>query len=130
MTLFDTQHRAMMDLINDLDAAVVASVDPEVKAKVFSDLVAVTVHHFATEESLFREIHYPEADRHTAWHHKLRKELAVLASDVASGRRQVDMDLIHWLEGWFVNHVMDGDRPFAQAVLSAFPESSIRDPAR
>ena len=125
MALFDAQHRAMMDLINDLHGALVVSADPELTGKLFSELVAVTIHHFATEEALFLEIHYPEAALHQAWHHKLRKELAVLASDVGSGCRQVDEDLIDWLKGWFVDHVMDADRPFARAVQSAFPDSSI-----
>ncbi len=129
MALLDAQHRAMTDLINDLHQAVDGGADPEVTGKLFSELVAVTVQHFATEEALFPEVHYPEADHHRAWHHKLRKELAVLASEVASGWRKVDTDLIDWLKGWFVNHVVVADRPFALAVRGAFPDASIRNQA-
>ena len=62
----DTQHKKLIDLINQLNDAMQAGHGNDIMGKVLSELVNYTVFHFGYEEKLMAQHKYEDTPAHKA----------------------------------------------------------------
>ncbi|MGE5516802.1 MAG: bacteriohemerythrin [Bacteroidota bacterium] len=112
----DGEHRALIELANDLCAMAVLAPPPHLLRGAAHELIAVVEAHFESEEALFPLIHYPAQQVHVREHLALLAELnaLLLADDLpdpsvaAATARLVliehilrhDLGIKTWVEAW------------------------------
>jgi hemerythrin-like metal-binding protein len=74
----DEDHKRFFDLINMLNRSITTGKESSLIMKTLQCIIDDAVSHFAHEEKLFREWHYPEADAHAKKHANVVKALEVL----------------------------------------------------
>jgi hemerythrin len=67
------------------------------------------VDHFASEEQVMEESHYPEAPRHLRRHRQFTARMGRLRQDVAAGRHAATAADFDWVRDWFERHIFDED---------------------
>jgi hemerythrin len=67
----DTQHKKLIDLINDLHDGMKQGKGKEISGKVLNELVTYTGFHFKSEEKLFEKHGFPDTTKHKRQHDEL-----------------------------------------------------------
>jgi hemerythrin len=106
----DEDHERLLRHVNALLAAV-ASREREVVQSALGELRVETEAHFAREEALMREAHYPGLELHCARHQRLLRELGRLRVALdASGKLRVPLAPVNYIRRWFAAHIAGDDR--------------------
>lgn len=116
--ILDTDHEHLVDLFNQLAASV-----KERKGKIAcTDLLETIIQHaklhFAFEEQMMAEEHYPRTDQHAAEHCRLIKQAIRYKAKFEADAPQSHISLIHFPEDWLTFHIFTADKELAN-FLSA-----------
>ncbi len=109
---FDRQHRKLVDLVNELYAALRAGKATEVQRKILDSLVEYTVSHFADEERQMAAAGYPDLEAHKAYHAQLIRQVSDFKTKLDQGQTSISSDLFNFLKSWLVNHIMEQDKAY------------------
>ncbi len=106
----DHEHRALVDLINDLHAKLGDKVDTATVIEVLGEIFARISAHFALEEAIMRERGYDDFDAHKADHEELLDGLRDIM-DAVEEEPYPDLEatLSERLERWFTVHFRTHD---------------------
>jgi hemerythrin len=110
----DSQHKRIVDYINQLDVARREHSDREVKV-VLDELVDYTLSHFAFEESLMEEAGYPFVNAHKKVHQLFERRVAEFQRRSEAGE-DIAKDLLHVLTTWLINHIKGDDQDYSGVV--------------
>lgn len=110
----DAQHRRLFDLANQLADAVRVGKGQEVLAEVLAELVRYTQTHFAFEEQLMAQHHYPAAPEHRQQHQELVQQVTAFKQRLHAGDQQVVGEALQFFTHWLSRHIMNTDRAFAR----------------
>jgi hemerythrin len=129
----DEEHRILIDHLNKLYDAMTARSRKEVVLSALGDLIESSRRHFTHEEKIMSETGYPGYLAHIIEHETLTKRINELKEDVASGKRTVDLDVMHFLKEWLQSHILSKDMAISsylheQGRLSSQPQSSRLPP--
>jgi methyl-accepting chemotaxis protein len=107
--LFDTHHKKLIDLINQLYKAMEKGDGNNVLIPIIDELVEYTVYHFSAEEKVFKKYNYPDTARHIEQHRGFVKKAQDLQRDVKKGSAVLTNDVLDFLQDWVINHIMKVD---------------------
>lgn len=112
----DNQHRQILDIINDLYAALDDGDDFQTVKSLIERLMDYTNTHFQFEEKLMEECGYPNLERHRELHHELRHKTAGMRShvNVVTGS-----DLLRFLKTWWLEHIQEEDQQYAPYLTAS-----------
>jgi hemerythrin len=113
----DAQHQALIDLINEVQDAVVGGGDREHQLDALGRLAEYTKIHFAVEESLMRIFDYPGYEEHKKQHEELIAQFRSYQAKVASGTAKISFELLHFLKLWLAQHILESDKDYAPHML-------------
>ncbi|MTJ93544.1 MAG: bacteriohemerythrin [Desulfovibrio sp.] len=116
--IIDEQHKGLVDLINELNAAMRQRRSDSVLVGVLERLKQYTVKHFATEEELFDKFGYPDTASHKKAHHDLVEKVLAFEAELRSGRAKVTMEIMRFLKDWLVGHIMGTDKRYGPFLNS------------
>jgi hemerythrin len=107
--LLDTQHKQIIDAINELYEAMQNNSPQEVIKPILNRLVQYTFNHFKYEEETLQAIEYPDYLEHKALHDKMRKQTFDLKknADLVTGNI-----LLKFLKEWWVVHIQSEDKKY------------------
>ncbi len=114
----DQQHQQLMNLVNDLNDAMLQGKGRQVVGEILSNLISYTAGHFAAEERLMQQHGYPEYTEHKAKHGKMVAKVKALQQDVDAGKLTVSGDVMKFLHDWLNKHIKGTDmkyKPFLNA---------------
>lgn len=112
--VIDTQHRQIVDFINELADACTTGNRNETE-QVMEGLLNYTVTHFEFEESLQEKAGYPFLKAHRRIHEIFMKKVADIRARSAQGE-DVAPELLNLLNGWLVSHIKGEDRDYVESV--------------
>ena len=112
----DEQHRHFVDLINRMSACTDADIRAESGRKLVVEILDYAGMHFAMEEGLMRQYHYPDIDAHAHEHRNLEATLAGKAVGLASGAEPRTSAVI-FLWNWLVGHTNLEDKALGKFLL-------------
>lgn len=112
----DTQHKKLIDLINQLNDAMQAGHGADVLGKVLTELVNYTVFHFGYEEKLMGQHKYEDSPAHKAEHLKFVQTVGDFKKKFDSGGAAVSVEIMNFLRDWLTTHIMKTDKKFGQAL--------------
>lgn len=108
----DRQHQRLVDLINELAAAVLdGQTLPELR-EIFAHLTAYAAEHFRDEERLLGEAHLDEADkkRHRAAHASFVQRVSELMGQADLTETDTAEQVLDFLTTWLVSHILGSDK--------------------
>ncbi|HOJ34293.1 MAG TPA: bacteriohemerythrin [Candidatus Hydrogenedentes bacterium] len=114
----DRQHQKLVALINELDDAMRQGKGKEVVSKVVSGLIAYTQTHFGTEERIFAQHGYPEADVHKKEHEDFVAKAAQFQADYNSGKIGLSIQIMNFLSNWLQHHIKVVDKKYGPFLNS------------
>jgi len=109
----DTQHKKWVDIMNELDDAILSMKGQKVLGKIFSEMVEYVHYHFAEEEKLMKELDYVGLDEHKKIHDIFRKRVEKYQRDFQSGELLLCSQVMSTLKNWLVDHIMVEDKKYA-----------------
>ena len=115
----DTQHKKLIDLINQLNDAMQAGKGNDVMGKVLAELVNYTVFHFGYEEKLMALHKYEDSPAHKAEHAKFVQTAGDLKKKFDSGSAVISVEIMNFLRDWLTSHIMKTDKKLGQALNKA-----------
>jgi len=114
----DDQHQLLVSLLNKLHNAIHQHHGKEAAQAILGELVEYTKIHFVVEESLMRILGFPGYDDHKAQHDHLIAEINELQEKLASGKKSISFELLHFLRMWLTKHIMEEDQQYGPFFLS------------
>lgn len=107
----DSQHAVLIDLVNQLYAAMQQAAGREVLDGLLSRLVEHTRAHFFYEERLMSQHGYPGYEAHKSDHDRLMRHLLDLVERYYSGDLLLSFAVVLELKGWATIHIEKSDKP-------------------
>jgi len=108
----DQQHQQLIALINQLADAMTQGKSKVALGGILDELVHYTVYHFADEEKLLAQRHYPELSTHQSDHIQLTTQVADYQSQFRAGKLALSFDLMNFLRDWLANHIQISDKKY------------------
>jgi hemerythrin len=105
----DTDHRALIELINAMHDNVLAEADPDDVAEGVTRIYDLVAVHFADEEAYMRESRYMAYAEHKEDHEILLDDLRDIIDQVRSDSGFAEARLSADLEYWFSQHFRTHD---------------------
>ncbi|MBF0097284.1 MAG: bacteriohemerythrin [Magnetococcales bacterium] len=118
----DSDHRKLMDMINQLHQAMKRGASKESVLEILKRLADYTVFHFKREEEYFDRTSYAERTPHKAEHKKLVDLAVEFIKRYDEGDFAIVIDLMAALKSWLVSHIMHSD----MAYVPHLKEKGIR----
>jgi hemerythrin len=115
----DAQHRGLVDLLNELNAAVAAGREHSELERILAGLAAAAVSHFATEEGLLTKFAYPSYDQHKAEHGRLMAQVRLLQEKVRKKETSGTPELVAFGERWLIGHIVYLDKKYTAHLHAA-----------
>ncbi|MGD8908391.1 MAG: bacteriohemerythrin [Chromatiales bacterium] len=115
----DEQHKVLVGLVNKMHEAIHQRHGSDVVISILSDLADYTRIHFAVEESLMRILNYPGYEEHKKVHEELLHTVQDLQEKVASGKKSIGFELMHFLKTWLTKHILDEDMEYSSFFIKA-----------
>lgn len=113
--MIDSQHKELIEKINDLLSAIENDKGKEESKKMMSYLSEYVDFHFGEEEKFQEEIGYPGIDEHKAKHAEFKKTVAALTEMVTSGSMADFSNLVKKeVIDWLYYHIQGFDRSVAE----------------
>lgn len=108
ITEVDHEHRELIALINELHENAKADPDIDRVLEALGEIFALISAHFALEEKMMRETHYPAYGDHKEDHETLLDDLRDIMDDVEDDgsfdEQQLSIDLNRWFSDHFRTH--------------------------
>lgn len=108
----DNQHKQLINMINELNDAMLAGRGKDALLPVLNKLAGYCVSHFAMEEKLMSTHGYPEYDDHRDKHIKMTAKVKDLIADVQSGKSTISIEVMNFLKTWLDKHIMGTDQKY------------------
>jgi hemerythrin-like metal-binding protein len=115
----DSQHKRLIDLINELHAAMMSGKGADVLSKTLDGLASYTATHFSYEENLMRQTGFSGFTAHCAEHAKLIDSVRKLQQERRSGKTAISLDVMKFLRQWLRDHIAGMDRAYTQHLVAA-----------
>ncbi len=112
--VIDTQHKRIIDFINELDDATQTGNMEEIN-QVLEGLLDYTITHFEFEESLQEKANYPFFKAHKRVHEIFMKRIATFRERAGKGEN-VAPELLSMLKIWLTSHIKGDDRDYIESV--------------
>lgn len=117
----DDDHRALLDKVDSVLTAA-STDDPTWRLMAVETLRVAAQEHFAMEEAKMLELAYPAMEQHCASHRRLLSGLIELQYTLhAAEGNPAALDPYAFLERWFVAHLTNDDRKFADFLRQRAP---------
>jgi hemerythrin len=120
--LLDTEHRHLVELINDLYEIVSLALSAgrlEPASRILEEILSYTDYHFRDEERLLVASSYPDIDAHLSQHRELRAETWELHKGFSrSPTRSEAVDILKFLRAWWMSHINRIDAAYAAHVMA------------
>jgi len=110
----DNQHKEIFMLLNKLLEAMKMGHANDVTIQIIQELERYAVIHFQKEEYFFQRFNYQGSAEHITEHQNFIKKLAVLKSEINSGKLILTIELLNFLKDWIDHHILVVDKKYSE----------------
>lgn len=113
----DTQHKKIVDYINQLHDGVMNGKGTVALGPVMKGLLDYTSKHFKYEESIFAKTGYEDSVAHRDEHAELKRQVLEFQLKYKAGTGALTLDVMKFLKNWLMNHIMESDQKYASFLI-------------
>ncbi|MGM0508922.1 MAG: bacteriohemerythrin [Fusobacteriota bacterium] len=113
----DSQHKRLLEIMNELNNAMLHKKDKRVIKKLLDELLDYTEYHFKFEEDKLQRNDWPDLKNHKKIHRGFEKEISDFINEYVSGDKKISKDLMDFLKDWLIKHIMVIDQDYAPYLL-------------
>jgi len=124
INIIDKQHQRIVEYINELDDARTGGHKMEDLGRIIDETVDYTLSHFAFEESMQEDAHYPFIRAHKKVHELFVRKVADLQNRFSLGE-DVSEELHKMLFTWLFNHIKRDDADYVECVKKNISQSDF-----
>lgn len=106
---FDNQHKKLIQLINDLNDAMLKGKGKEAVAGIIGELRKYTVSHFSYEEKTLERIAYPDLAKQQAEHKRFVDDIIKFEKELTDGKIGLSVAVMNFLSDWLRKHIQGED---------------------
>jgi hemerythrin-like metal-binding protein len=106
----DRQHKALMDMANELKYELDGKRSIKTARQILKGLIDYTATHFSYEEQLMDQADYHEVEQHKALHKKLVEDVLRYNERIERGDDNVLNELMAFIKKWLVEHIQKTDK--------------------
>jgi hemerythrin-like metal-binding protein len=117
--IIDSQHRRLVDLINQLDEAITAGRGSDAVAETLKGLIDYTHTHFRTEQELLKEHNYEDYALHCREHRIFTDQIEIYRDRLDAGSLRISSDVMGYMRGWLLTHIGSSDRAYLRTLKDA-----------
>ncbi len=110
--LFDSQHKQLIEMINELYASFLSGEAHKKAVDIVSEMIKYTDYHFKSEEKYFDKYNYPFTEEHKEIHKSFVNKAVELKEGLESGKVTVSYDIMNFLRQWLIEHIMGEDKKY------------------
>lgn len=118
ITRLDDQHRRLLQMLNNLQQAMLGGKSREVISRIVEELVQYTKTHFTSEEAYFQMYGYPEAEAHKREHQEFIQKVHHFQSELAKGKASLSIEVLQFLSDWTKTHILGSDKKYGPFLQS------------
>jgi hemerythrin-like metal-binding protein len=122
----DSQHKTLVDLINELCVAIEQKRSNSATSKVIEQLTHYTKTHFKWEEEYMERVGHMDLASHKAQHKKFVDRISEFEQAFKTGKATLTFEIIEFLKDWLIKHIMVSDKKYMKDKKN----STIRSPLR
>ncbi|MBF0447302.1 MAG: hemerythrin family protein [Magnetococcales bacterium] len=118
VTEIDEQHMILVHTLNEASEKLALDQSLQTLQDVTQNLLSYALYHFETEEELMHEFNYREFDEqmaknHLSQHRSFSAKVVAVREGLQLGTPIAAGDLLHFLNDWLVNHILNTDKKLA-----------------
>lgn len=114
---FDTHHKKLMDLFNNLYTDIRACQDVTQKnpliEKALAELIDYSFYHLGAEEELMFKYQYPNYVHHKKEHQQFKLRVTQLMEEYKESSIGMAFPILHFIKEWFSLHILNTDKQYA-----------------
>lgn len=114
----DGQHQRIVKMLNRMLTAPDATTRSETVSDILTDMTRYANEHFRTEETFLESCGYPNLPAHKQMHFAYRKKTVDLCGDTMAGICTVPEELLVYLRGWWIHHILEEDMKYKSFAAS------------
>lgn len=123
VTEIDEQHRILVNSINEANTRLTTGFNAEILDQITQNLLSYALYHFETEEELMQEFNYEETqaedtETHLRQHREFSATVVAVREGIKAGKLMSREDLLTFLNGWLINHILNTDKRLAAFILA------------
>jgi hemerythrin len=111
--IVDTQHKNLVNILNELHQAMVGGHGKDKLGQVLSNLIKYTQVHFATEEKLMQAHGYTDFPAHKAEHDQLTSRVLEYRRKFLANEIGLTVEVMDFLKDWLSKHILGSDKKYA-----------------
>lgn len=116
--IVDEQHIKLINLGNQLINLLGNQEDKDKIVQKYDEFIKFIENHFQTEEDLFLEFDYTDAERHIEMHRFFLEKLREPRENFVEFDIDLSVYIINFLNEWAKNHISSFDVEFAKSYLN------------
>jgi hemerythrin-like metal-binding protein len=116
---FDTEHKKLFSLINELNDAMAEGRGRYIIARVLQELGEYARWHFRGEESAMRRAGFAGLEAHIGEHRQFARKVSDFYAECGEGQGAIPIEVLYFLRDWLQSHVLQTDQQYAESVNSA-----------
>lgn len=119
IALIDSQHREIIERVNQIADSVAKRNHSEVVQKILGGLILFTSEHFALEERFMVEHGFPDMESHVEEHRRLLQQLNnLIKEDLRTPRRNKAALVSAFLTDWAEQHILQTDKELGEFLVA------------
>ena len=111
----DKEHQRLIDIINNLYAAMRAGRSKDAIGTILDELIDYTKTHFAHEERLMQESNYAGYDEQKRCHESLIAQVVEIQNKYRAGTA-LGQEVMSFLKNWLINHIQGLDKKYGPVM--------------
>ncbi len=120
----DEQHQILVNLFNEANTKLTVNNSAEFLEQITRDLLSYALYHFETEEEMMQKFGYTEdkvedVDTHVQQHRSFSAKVVAVRNDIKAGVLISREELLSFLNGWLINHILNTDKRLAVFLLAS-----------
>ena len=116
--IIDSQHKVLVDLINELHQAMIARKGKESLGGILANLVKYAKSHFAAEEGILQANRYPELANQKAEHERFTQTIVEYQDRFQRNEVAITIDVMDFLKDWLAKHIMGVDKKYVPHLIA------------
>jgi len=109
----DIQHRQLVEMVNELHAALAAGRGEPVIRELLDRLGRYAETHLESEEQMLRAHDYPDFAAHKAQHEEYLARVRELQSRAGHGQVAMVISLLAFFKDWWTSHILHADKAYS-----------------